>query len=171
MKTMINISNHPSTKWSQEQTNAALSLCGSIVDYSFPNVDPNASEMEILTLARRIVADIVSQHGDQLVCLVQGEFCLTFCLIQEFHAKNIICLAATSIRQVVETIQTDGSTKKDVIFSFCQFRSYFHSDRAWKIPFKSTPRLQKQHNTTLFWKIQNLLSCSSHFIQSSYLYP
>lgn len=44
----INVSNHPSSKWSQAQKDAAG---GEILDIPFPNINPRASTWEVEAMA------------------------------------------------------------------------------------------------------------------------
>ncbi len=46
MCTFINLSNHPSATWSEEQLSAA-SKYGKIIDINFPNITPEMSDIEI----------------------------------------------------------------------------------------------------------------------------
>lgn len=41
---LLNLSNHPSSLWCDEQIKAAETLFGEIVDLPFPQVDPNGDE-------------------------------------------------------------------------------------------------------------------------------
>lgn len=41
---LLNLSNHPSSLWCDEQKKAAETLFGEIVDLPFPQVDPNGDE-------------------------------------------------------------------------------------------------------------------------------
>ncbi len=36
----LNISNHPSDKWTEKQLNSALELADQIIDLPFPNINP-----------------------------------------------------------------------------------------------------------------------------------
>ena len=56
----INISNHPSSKWSQEQIIAAKKLGGDIIDIPFPIVPTRSSTKEIEAIADIIHHEIMS---------------------------------------------------------------------------------------------------------------
>jgi len=61
----INISNHPSAKWSPEQLAAALDLAGEepIRDVQFPNVNPTDGRYEVMQQAYDLVAYLYPQEG------------------------------------------------------------------------------------------------------------
>ena len=117
----INLTNHPSDKWSDEQRKAALAY-GKILDFPFPVVDANADEKEIELQARDLV-DRIAAYKPAVVCC-QGEMTLTFAIVSRLKRKGILVVAATSARETVEEIASDGTTRKLVIFRFCKFRSY-----------------------------------------------
>lgn len=120
---LINLSNHPSTRWSAEQMQAARAF-GSVTDYPFPNVSPKWVEEDIRNEASRIATDILGTFPhDNLTVHLMGEFTLTYALLQRFHAHGIQCIASTTERIVKDL--PDG--KKEVLFQFVQFRRYEHA--------------------------------------------
>lgn len=125
MAKFINLTNHPSTKWGQEQLDAARQFADEIIDVSFPNVPPAADEAEVHDIGERVLEHLNSLGSIRAV-LVQGEFTLTHFLVTELHKRGTAtCVAATTDRKVVgETIAPDGTAKKDVVFTFKRFRKY-----------------------------------------------
>lgn len=118
---LINLSNHPLDTWTKTQVDAALTEFGEIIDFPFPNVEPNWDEEKIATLADQISADIIEHHEREISAVhVMGEFTLTHALIQRFKGKGYTCVASTSERIAVNL--PDGSKK--VKFEFCRFRRY-----------------------------------------------
>lgn len=111
----VNISNHSSDKWEAQQTAAALSLAEHIIDIPFPAVPPEIDEKTIEILAEECISKVppLTTHA-----LIQGEFTLTFVLVRRLQARHIVCLAATSERQVEEA----GDGRKT--FRFVRFRKY-----------------------------------------------
>ena len=117
----INLTNHPSDKWSDEQRKAALAY-GMILDFPFPVVDANADEKDIELQAQALV-DKIAAYKPAAVCC-QGEMTLTFAVVSRLKEMGIPVVAATSTRETVEEIASDGTTRKSVAFRFCRFRSY-----------------------------------------------
>lgn len=116
----INLSNHPSTEWSENQKKAAMEY-GEIVDLPFPNVNPDADEIEIEQLAKQYYQKIMdTANGVACVVHPMGEMCLAFALISLLLKNNIVCLASTSKRH---SVKMDNNTKK-IVFDFVKFRKY-----------------------------------------------
>ena len=116
----INISNHPSSKWSPAQLAAAG---GKVVDIPFPNVPPTATPAEVEEMAQRLL-DEVAKHGffHTHTAMVQGEFSLTYALTGMLIRLGTEVVVATSFeRKSVEN--PDGS--KTVVFEFVQFRRIY----------------------------------------------
>lgn len=116
---LINISNHPHTRWGKDQLESA-SIYSCVVDYPFPNVDPHCLEKDISLFADKIVEDVVSQYGTDIVVHLMGEFTLSYALIKRFRTKNIECLASCTERNVTE----NDKGEKVVVFNFVKFRKY-----------------------------------------------
>lgn len=117
----VNFSNHPSESWESKQMQEALRLGGSVIDYPFPQVSAAMKEAEILEMADKITSEILQLHPDYV--MAQGEFTLTYAVIRRLKEHNIPVLAASSERNVMETVE-DGKRKKIVSFEFVQFREY-----------------------------------------------
>jgi len=113
----LNLSNHPSTFWSQKQIKDAR-VYGEIVDLLFPEIDPLASCKMIEEVAQEYCNKIIAMSPK--AAHVMGEMTFTFALINKLKSKNILCVASTSKRLVN---QTEG--KKVVAFEFVQFRPYY----------------------------------------------
>lgn len=121
MMKFINLSNHPSSKWDGSQRAAALALADVIVDYSFPQVDPAATDDQLNKVANALCADIDPVGRDyNIVVMAQGDFCLTFKVVARLLKAGIRVVAATSSRNTVDL--PDG--RKVVQFNFVQFRDY-----------------------------------------------
>lgn len=116
----INCSNHPSRYWSREQIEAAEQY-GEVVDVRFPIVDPGMNEEEIAALAERMSRKILYYRPDAVMC--QGEFTLTYAIVQRLKREKIRVMAACSKREVKE-IYVPSGIRKEVIFRFERFREY-----------------------------------------------
>ncbi|MDR1898213.1 MAG: CRISPR-associated protein [Prevotellaceae bacterium] len=117
---LINLSNHPSHLWKEEQLEAASSY-GEVVDIPFPEVDPEGDEAYIQTLCHEYMEKILRLSQEKTVTIhVMGEMTLTHCLVNALLSKRIPCMASTTQRMVTD--KDDGT--KEVQFVFTQFREY-----------------------------------------------
>ena len=114
---LLNLSNHPSSRWPVEQVAAAQQQYGSVTDLPFPHVPPEATADEVQQLAEEYYQQI-KKTKPQAVHLM-GEMTFTFRLVTMLQAVGIPCIASTTHRTVEER---DG--KKIVLFEFVQFRHY-----------------------------------------------
>lgn len=118
---LINLSNHPSAKWSDEQTQAAIKQYGSVVDIPFPQVDSNGDEEYIASLAEEYVSKVLDTVADSFATVhLMGEMTLTFTLVCRLQRLGYSCVASTTERAVREF--DDGSS--EVQFKFVRFRTY-----------------------------------------------
>jgi len=119
---LINLSNHPSTQWPNEQLQAGKCF-GDIIDLEFPVVNPMGDTVYIQLLAQECaenVKNILRSFNDQgNVVHIMGEPNLVYHIVQLLKQVDIRCLASTTTR---ESVENDGfKTSK---FTFCQFREY-----------------------------------------------
>ena len=139
--TFINVSNHPSVSWSVRQRENAETY-GQIMDIAFPGVNPHADENEIKDMADRLFADIIGVYMESvgetdrdeilrngvsdgtLTVMAQGEFTLTFALIERLKEIHATVVAACSQRVVHEEQIEGGKSRKVVEFEFVRFRKY-----------------------------------------------
>lgn len=121
MNCFINISNHPSALWSDIQRKKAEEY-GQIIDMAFPDVSPDLTEAEVSEIGTEYVKKILSYNPQAVMC--QGEFTLTFDIVTKLKKYNVKCLSACSERNTVETKMSNGSVKKETIFSFIRFREF-----------------------------------------------
>jgi CRISPR-associated protein Csx16 len=116
----VNLSNHPVSEWSRGQRAAALRLAPEIRDWGFPPVPPEAEAAEIAALAERIAKKIGTELPGATHAMVQGEFTLAHALVRRLQERGVVCLAATTRREVLE----DSGTVKTTRFEFVRFREY-----------------------------------------------
>lgn len=116
----INLSNHPSDKWSEAQLHAARQY-GDIEDMPFPQVDPEADDEEISRIADECTRLILDEAVDNDVSVhVMGEMSLTFAIVKRLQDHGIRCVSSTSER--ISEDLPDGTRK--VGFRFRRFREY-----------------------------------------------
>lgn len=115
----INLSNHPSSGWSEGQLTAAQRI-GDIVDLPFPPVAPGASADEVKQMADGLVERILETGAPTTLTVhIMGEMTLCFAVVERLHKHGVCCVASTTERLVTEV---DG--KKVSEFHFVQFREY-----------------------------------------------
>lgn len=114
----INLTNHPSSGWSEEQLNAARQY-GEIADFHFPAIEPYFTAEEVGELAD-ITVEGIRAFCDEPVVHVMGEMTFTYAVVSRLKSAGITCLASTTERLV--SMMPDG--KKVSEFKFVQFREY-----------------------------------------------
>ncbi|MCR5140639.1 MAG: OPT/YSL family transporter [Bacteroidaceae bacterium] len=116
----INLTNHPSSGWSEEQLNAAQAY-GEIVDIPFPIVNEKSTEGEIRRLADKYLAIIKSKGRPQdLTVHIMGEQTFCYALIAKLQKEGIRCLASCTEH---DSFINDAGQKVSV-FHFARFREY-----------------------------------------------
>lgn len=115
----INLSNHPSAGWGEEQMTQAKRY-GQVVDLPFPQVDPMMTSEQVQSLADRCVKTIL-EMGDEadMTVHVMGEMTLCYHVVKALLAHGVRCVASTT-----ERIATEVEGKKVSEFRFVQFREY-----------------------------------------------
>lgn len=114
---LLNLSNHPSDRWPDDQQQTAKEQFGPVEDLPFPAIDPAMSTEDLQVLVQEYFNKI--QSLTPTAVHLMGEMTFTFALVQKLKAAGIPCVASTSHRKVEER---DG--KKIVQFEFVQFRPY-----------------------------------------------
>lgn len=114
----INLTNHPSENWSEEQLSAARQY-GEVVDMPFPAIDPHITKEDILKYVCLYMQMIEDIREAEMVVHIMGEMTFTHNMVNALKAAGITCLASTTERNMV---MMDG--KKVSEFTFVQFREY-----------------------------------------------
>ncbi len=117
---IINLSNHPSAQWSDEQLFAAKQY-GELIDIKFPDIDPMGDEAYIATLVEEYYNKIISLVAENSVVVhLMGEMTFTHSLVTKLKQYGIQCVASCTERNVIEL----PNERKEVTFKFTQFREY-----------------------------------------------
>lgn len=118
---LINLSNHPSENWPEEQISTAVEMFGSVEDLPFPAVPPEASTEEVVKLAESFVEKIrkMLQTKEDAVHIM-GELTFVVALVRLLQDNAIRCVASTTVRSVEETEQGVKQSR----FQFVKFREY-----------------------------------------------
>lgn len=114
---LLNLTNHPSSQWSEKQYNHALELYKEVIDLPFPQILPSLGSSAFDFLVNEYEQKI--RQINPLAVHIMGEMTFSFSLVQRLKAIGILCIASTTER-ITEQI---GNTKTSR-FEFVQFRSY-----------------------------------------------
>ncbi|MFW5525786.1 MAG: TIGR02221 family CRISPR-associated protein [Prevotella sp.] len=120
-RVFVNLSNHPSADWSEEQKKAAL-VYGGIIDVPFPSVPSSCSDKAMQKLADKAVGAVgkAAYPAREVTVHVMGEMTLTYRIVNKLKARGIRCLASTSDRVANDL----GNGEKISQFHFVEFREY-----------------------------------------------
>ena len=120
-RVFVNLSNHPSADWSEEQKKAALAY-GGIIDVPFPSVPSSCSDKAMQKLADKAVGAVgkAAYPAREVTVHVMGEMTLTYRIVNKLKARGIRCLASTSDRVANDL----GNGEKISQFHFVEFREY-----------------------------------------------
>lgn len=116
----VNISNHPSERWSAAQTEAARAFAPEIRDWPFPAVPPEDGAAQVAALAEQTVEKLAAALPGARHAMVQGEFTLVNALVRQLQQRGIVCMSATTRRDVLES----NGDVKTTRFEFVRFREY-----------------------------------------------
>ena len=86
-----------------------------------PAVSAHADRKAVQDLAEHYAAMILEKQPECVMC--QGEFCLSYHVIERLKKAGVRVVAACSERVVEEVYGKTGTEKKSV-FQFIQFREY-----------------------------------------------
>jgi len=125
---LINLSNHHSQNWSEDQKNAANQLFKRIIDLPFPDIDPSASIEEVIELAQRFKLKCMKLFDNEQenyldkhnAVHVMGEMTFTYNLVFLLHQEFIRAVVSATERVANE----DNSGIKTSVFRFKRFRSF-----------------------------------------------
>lgn len=126
---LINLSNHPLTKWSKNQIQAAEKTFGTIIDLSFPAISPEATLEHIKRRAQEYVEQCLQLFDDRPdsgavnVVHIMGEMTFVYQFVRLISENGILCVASTSNR----IVRINEKGVKCANFEFVQFRAYCDS--------------------------------------------
>jgi hypothetical protein len=115
---LLNLSNHPSISWPENQLLVAKTQFGQVVDVPFPQVDPTLDEDGLADLAGLYAAKLVEMKPTAVHLMGELTFC--FALVRLLQARGVACLASTTHR----TTQNLPDGTKVSKFEFVRFRQY-----------------------------------------------
>lgn len=124
MKILFNVTNHPSTCWTEDQKKG----WDVIVDIPFPSVDPSIDEDELFSLANMLRVKILNaqipsipEDAEKFLC-IQGDFSLCYMFVLNFYNeladKGFSFVVPTTKRIVIESNGTKISKFQFVMWRF-----------------------------------------------------
>ena len=119
---LINLSNHPSSNWSEKQKEEALKKFGAIEDMPFPNVPPEMTTEGVKKMAAQYFLDI-SKKNDKVGLTtfhLMGEMTFVAALTPMLQKHNFNVVCSTTKRTIIE----EKNGIKTAQFEFVQFRAY-----------------------------------------------
>ncbi len=120
---LINISNHPSSSWGENQLKAA-NRYARVADLAFPHIDPEADTNDLFQLAKQYEEKIrkllAAESTGTFAVHIMGELTFCFALVARLQKAGISCLASTTQRKTID----NGNGSKTVLFDFVRFREY-----------------------------------------------
>ena len=119
---LINLSNHPSKYWSEQQLALACERWGRVVDMPFPAIDPTSDTVAVQQLATEYCKRCVEVLGgttEASAVHLMGEMVFCYSLVIMLKAAGIPVVASTTERSV----RYVGDIK-ETIFVFVTFREY-----------------------------------------------
>ena len=123
---LINFTNHPSDRWTDDQKNSAIELYGKVKDLPFPPVPTGAGATEVIAMADGIINKILEMKAESpetFTVMAQGEFTLTYAVVSRLKGMGITVVSAVSERVVTEQVE-NGEVRKTALFRFAGFREY-----------------------------------------------
>jgi len=121
MKKLINFSNHPFNVWSTSQKSQAIKDYCTVLDLSFPHINPKCGTQELCELKDCYVAKIQNMGMvNDIDIHIMGELRFSFIMVAELQRLKYRCLVSTSNRIITEF--GNGAIMKK--FEFSKFESY-----------------------------------------------
>lgn len=120
-KLFVNLTNHKSDLWSDDQLKAAKKY-GLLIDYPFPVISPLLDEESVRMISETTVDDIMKFCPTAVLC--QGDYSATYQMVSLFKKFGVLVLSACSERDVKEIKEPSGETTKISLFKFVRFRKY-----------------------------------------------
>lgn len=115
---LLNLSNHPSSSWPENQIQTAIEKYGTIKDLAFPQINPEWNTDQVRQLAEKYETKI--RELNPAAVHIMGELTFTFILVNKLTAIGIHCIASTTNR----TVTNEENGMKTTVFEFVRFRDF-----------------------------------------------
>jgi hypothetical protein len=121
---LINLTNHHFSQWNETQKQAAKIRFGSVEDLTFPDISPydDSESIDLLTdeFLKKCNSLLQNNSKSENAVLIMGEMTFCYSLINKLKNHDIRCIAATSVRQVINI----SDSERQIKFEFIKFREY-----------------------------------------------
>lgn len=115
----VNLSNHPSEAWGDDQLSAAKKY-GSIINIPFPAIDASCDENQMRKLVGEYEKMVLQKSaGHTPIVHIMGEMNFTYSLVKRLRQRDIVCVASTT-----ERVAEEREGQKTSTFKFVKFRNY-----------------------------------------------
>ena len=119
----LNVTNHTVGQWGRVQLESLPGGCVTACDYAGPLLlDPLWGTDDVCGFAHTVARAILS--GDWRHVHVAGEPALVLSVVTLLQCSGVTCWQATTERQAVEVVSSDGSVRKESRFQFVRWRMY-----------------------------------------------
>src|SRR5690625_3314186 len=115
---LLNLTNHPSSNWPENQKSLAKERYQKIQELPFPKINPEWNEEELDQLVEEYENKI--QKLKPQAVHIMGEMTFTYRLVNRLKEMGIPCIASTTER----TDTFDEDDHKISTFKFVRFRNY-----------------------------------------------
>ena len=118
----INLSNHSSKNWSEEQLNSAKQYSENVIDIPYPNIPPTATQEQIKDIMKDTLEKVIDANPKVVMCMGENITCHNF--VKELEKLNIQTVA-TVTKPVTEKVKNEDGTERTIkTFKFEGFRDY-----------------------------------------------
>ncbi|MCH8558914.1 MAG: hypothetical protein LAT84_13905 [Balneolia bacterium] len=115
---LLNLSNHPSSFWPEDQLSEAIRLFGEVKDLKHPVIDPSAGTVEVLLLVEQSFVAIKAINP--VAVHVMGEHSFCHALVARLQRAGYKVYCSTTKRDAEQI----SDTQIRRTFSFVRFREY-----------------------------------------------
>ena len=128
---LINLSNHPLSKWSEKQRQVAEGQFSKIVDLPFPVIPTDAGLDQVIQLVEEKVEACMKiliekkqksneEKSSHDAVHIMGEMTFVYQFVNKMSEQGIMCVASTTERIAEEKLNGTKLSR----FEFVQFRPY-----------------------------------------------
>jgi len=87
------------------------------------NVPPEIDELSLKSYLEPFCEWLEDANEKDFV-LIQGDYGASYCMVQYALRKGLYPVYATTKREAVETVLSDGTVKTERLFRHCRYRNY-----------------------------------------------